>query len=61
VLDQFAECLRALVSASPEEAAAVVERTGKPISGLSLMFKALGSAIKRLFGRGGDTRSGGSS
>ena len=61
LLDQFAECLRAQVSASPEEAAAVVERTGKPISGLSLIFKALGSAIKRLFGRGGDTRSGGSS
>jgi hypothetical protein len=60
MVDQFAECLRAQVSASPEEAAAAVERSAKPISGFSLMCSALGSAIKRLFGRG-DTRSGGSS
>jgi uncharacterized protein len=61
LVDQFAECLRAQVSASPREAAAAVERSAKPIGGFSLMFSALGSAIKRLFGRGGDTRSGGSS
>jgi carbon monoxide dehydrogenase subunit G len=60
LVDQFAECLRAQVSASPEEAAAAVERSAKPISGFRLMLSALGSAIKRLFGRG-DTRSGGSS
>jgi uncharacterized protein len=49
---QFAECIRAQLSEAPEEAAAAVERAGKPIKGLSLAVGAVWQAVKRLFGRG---------
>jgi carbon monoxide dehydrogenase subunit G len=58
LVDQFANCIKAQLSASPEEAAAVVTETGKPISGLSLAIAALVSTIKRLFGRGGGRQGG---
>ena len=52
LVDQFAECIKAQLSASPEEAAAAVVEAQKPVSGFSLAIAALASAIKRLFGRG---------
>jgi carbon monoxide dehydrogenase subunit G len=52
LVDQFAECIKAQLSASPEEAAAAVTEADKPISGFSLAVAALVSAVKRLFGRG---------
>jgi hypothetical protein len=53
LVGQFAECIRARLSAQPEEAQAAVQQAQKPISGLSLAVGALMEAIKRLFGRGG--------
>lgn len=58
LVDQFAECIRAQLSATPEEAAAAVVQAQKPISGLSLAVAALVSSIKRLFGRGGGPQKG---
>jgi uncharacterized protein len=58
LVDQFADCLKARLSASPEQAAEAVQQAQKPISGLSLMVGALMASIKRLFGRG-DGRKGG--
>jgi uncharacterized protein len=52
LVDQFAECVKAQLSAAPEEAAAAVVEAQKPVSGFSLAVAALVSAIKRLFGRG---------
>ena len=52
LVDQFAECIKAQLSASPEEAAAAVVEAQKPVSGFSLAIAALVSAVKRLFGRG---------
>ena len=52
LVDQFAECVKAQLSASPDEAAAAVVGAQKPVSGFSLAVAALVSAIKRLFGRG---------
>ncbi len=52
LVDQFAECVKAQLSASPDEAAAAVVEAQKPVSGFSLAVAALVSAIKRLFGRG---------
>ncbi len=52
LVDQFAECIKAQLSASPEAAAAAVVEAQKPVSGFSLAIAALVSAIKRLFGRG---------
>jgi carbon monoxide dehydrogenase subunit G len=52
LVGQFAECIRARLSAQPEAAEAAVQRAQKPISGLSLAWGALMEAIKRLFGRG---------
>ncbi|MBY0396190.1 MAG: SRPBCC family protein [Thermoleophilia bacterium] len=54
LVGQFAECIRARLSAGDDQEAAAeaVERAGKPISGLSLMLSALLSAIRRAFGRG---------
>jgi carbon monoxide dehydrogenase subunit G len=53
LVDQFAACIEAQLSAAPEEAAAAVQQAQKPISGLSLAIGALVGAVKRLFGRGG--------
>lgn len=58
LVDQFAECIKAQLSASPEVAAAAVVEAQKPVSGLSLAVAALASAIRRLFGRGDGRRKG---
>ena len=58
LVNQFADCLKARLSARPEQAAEPVQQAQKPISGLSLMVAALMASIKRLFGRG-DGRKGG--
>lgn len=60
LVDQFAECIKAQLSASPEAAAAAVDEAQKPISGFSLAIAALASAIKRLLGRGDGREKGGS-
>ena len=59
LVDQFAECIKAQLSASPEVAAAAVVEAQKPVSGFSLAIAALVSAIKRLFGRGDGREKGG--
>ena len=60
LVDQFAECIKAQLSASPKVAAAAVVEAQKPISGFSLAVAALASAIKRLLGRGDGREKGGS-
>lgn len=60
LVDQFAECIKAQLSASPEVAAAAMVEARKPLSGFSLAIAALASAIRRLFGRRGDRGQGGS-
>lgn len=54
LVGRFAECIRAQLSASPEEAAAAREEAQKPISGISLAGTALASSAKRLFSRDKD-------
>jgi carbon monoxide dehydrogenase subunit G len=51
LVGHFAECIRAQLSAAPEEAAAAVEKAGKPITGLSLAVGAVWQSVKRLLGR----------
>jgi uncharacterized protein len=58
LVGQFAECIKAQLSASPEQAAAAVTEAQKPISGWSLAVAALVSTIKRLIGRGGGRKGG---
>jgi uncharacterized protein len=58
LVGQFAECIKAQLSASPEQAAAAVTEAQKPISGWSLAVAALVSTIKRLIGRGGGREGG---
>lgn len=60
LVDQFAGCIKAQLSESPEEAAAAMVEAQKPLSGFSLAIAALASAVKRLFGRGSDRNEGGS-
>jgi len=60
LVDQFAECIEAQLSASPEIAAAAVVEAEKPLSGFSLAVAAFTSAIKRLLGRGDGREKGGS-
>jgi carbon monoxide dehydrogenase subunit G len=52
IVTQFADCIRAQLTATPEQAAAAVERTARPVSGLSLFLTAIKGALGRLFGRG---------
>ena len=52
LVGQFAECIKAQLTAAPEERAAAVQEAQKPISGLSLAVGAVVGAIKRLFGIG---------
>ena len=59
LVDQFAECIKAQLSASPEVAAAAVVAARKPVHGFSLVIAALVSVVKRLFGRGSDRHEGG--
>jgi carbon monoxide dehydrogenase subunit G len=49
---QFAECLRAQLSTAPAEAQAAVDRSQKPISGLSLLIATTIAPVRRLLGRG---------
>jgi carbon monoxide dehydrogenase subunit G len=58
LVNQFADCIKAQLSASPERAPEAVQKAQKPISGLSLLVGALVASIKRVFGRG-DGRKGG--
>ena len=51
LVDRFAECLKAQLVATPEEAAAAVAQTAKPVAGLSLGFAAFLRSIGRFFGR----------
>jgi hypothetical protein len=51
MVTSFAECLKAQLTAAPEEARAASEAQAKPVSGLSLGFSALGRAVSRFFGR----------
>ncbi len=52
LVDQFAACIKAQLSAPQDEAAAALVEAQKPVSGFSLAIAALASAVKRLFGRG---------
>ncbi len=51
LVTKFADCLKAQLAASPEEAAAVVEAQARPVGGLRLGLGALLRAIGRLFRR----------
>ena len=51
LIGRFADCLRAQLEASPEEAREAVERTQKPVSGLRLGIAALFRSVGRFFGR----------
>ena len=56
LIGRFADCLRAQLEASPQEAREAVERTQKPVSGLRLgiaaLLRSVGRFFRRLFGRG---------
>ena len=60
LVDQFAACIKAQLSESPDVAAAAMVEAQKPVSGFSLAIAALASVVKRLFGRGSDRNEGGS-
>ena len=51
LVDQFAECIKAQLSAEPEVAAAAMEEAQKPISALA-GDRGDPSTIRGLFGRG---------
>jgi carbon monoxide dehydrogenase subunit G len=51
MVNSFAECLKAQLGSTPEEAEVAIAAQAKPISGLSLGLKAFGRAIRRLFRR----------
>lgn len=51
MVGKFADCLKAQLAAeTPEEAAAAVAETAKPVSGLSLGLGAIWRSLLRLFG-----------
>jgi carbon monoxide dehydrogenase subunit G len=53
LVGKFADCLKAQLAAeTPDEAAAAVAETARPVSGLSLGLGAIWRAILRLFRRG---------
>ena len=52
LVGRFADCLKAQLAESPEAAETAVAAQAKPVSGLSLGFKALWRAITRPFRRG---------
>jgi carbon monoxide dehydrogenase subunit G len=56
MVTQFADCLKAQLTAAPAETEAAAESRTKPVSGLSVGSRALGRSIgrffRRLFGRG---------
>jgi uncharacterized protein len=51
MVTSFAECLKAQLTAAPEEAQAATAAQAKPVSGLSLGVSALGRAVSRAFDR----------
>jgi carbon monoxide dehydrogenase subunit G len=52
LVTQFADCLKAQLAESPEEAAAAVDSQSKPVGGLRLGLSALWRSLGRLFRRG---------
>jgi carbon monoxide dehydrogenase subunit G len=52
LVTQFADCLKAQLTATPEEAAAAVEAQARPVRGLRLGLGALWRALAGLFRRG---------
>jgi len=52
LVTKFADCLKAQLAASPEEAAAAVEAQARPVGGLGLGLGALWRSLRRLFRRG---------
>jgi carbon monoxide dehydrogenase subunit G len=56
LVGRFADCLKAQLHATPDEAQAAVTEAGRPVSGLRLGFGAflnsVGRFFRRLFGRG---------
>jgi carbon monoxide dehydrogenase subunit G len=50
LVTQFADCLKAQLAATPQEAAAAVEEQSRPVSGLRLGFGALWRSVRGLFG-----------
>ena len=52
LITQFADCLKAQLTATPEEAAAAVEAQARPVQGLRLGLGALWRALAGLFRRG---------
>jgi hypothetical protein len=56
LIKQFAECLELQLAGTADEAEAAVEQAAKPVSGGALgtgaIFRAIGRAFARLFGRG---------
>jgi hypothetical protein len=51
LVTKFADCLKAQLAASPEEAQAAVEQQSRPVGGLRLGLGALWRALGRLFRR----------
>jgi carbon monoxide dehydrogenase subunit G len=51
LVTQFADCLRAQLAASPQEAVAAVEEQSRPVGGLRLGLSALWRSLGRLFRR----------
>jgi carbon monoxide dehydrogenase subunit G len=51
LVTQFADCLKAQLAASPEEAAAAIEAQARPVRGLRLGFRALWRSLRGLFRR----------
>ena len=51
LVTRFAECLKAQLTAQPEEAGAATAAQAKPVSGLSLGLGALGRSVGRFFRR----------
>jgi carbon monoxide dehydrogenase subunit G len=52
LITQFADCLKAQLTATPEEAASAVEAQARPVQALRLGLSALWRSLGRLFRRG---------
>jgi uncharacterized protein len=50
LVTQFADCLKAQLTAEPDEAAAAIEAQARPVSGLRLGIGALWRSVRNLFG-----------
>jgi uncharacterized protein len=51
LVGRFAECLRAQLTATPEEAQGAITESAKPVAGLSVGLRALVRSVARLFRR----------